>query len=177
MPDGLVAVGLPLSCCLYSEDGDTGMTIVRVTIPVIPRHTPGTISVTRESGSAVAKEIAVMRGATETTDGVSGLVPAPGAADYERFLAGDGTWRDVDVSHLAYTLPPATEQTLGGVKIGAGLSVENDGTLSADVQEVDVMTGATSSEDGVSGLVPAPESADRTRYLRGNGTWGAPPNS
>lgn len=31
-----------------------------------------------------------------------------------------------------YTLPPATEQTLGGIKVGNGLSVESDGTLSAD---------------------------------------------
>jgi len=31
-----------------------------------------------------------------------------------------------------YTLPPATASTLGGVKVGAGLSVTNDGTISAD---------------------------------------------
>lgn len=29
-----------------------------------------------------------------------------------------------------YTLPPATESTLGGIKVGSGLSVESDGTLS-----------------------------------------------
>ena len=32
----------------------------------------------------------------------------------------------------SYTLPPATSETLGGVKVGAGLSVSEDGTLSAD---------------------------------------------
>lgn len=31
-----------------------------------------------------------------------------------------------------YILPPATEQTLGGIKVGDGLSITNDGTLSAD---------------------------------------------
>ena len=31
-----------------------------------------------------------------------------------------------------YTLPPATAEVLGGIKVGAGLSVEEDGTLSAD---------------------------------------------
>lgn len=31
----------------------------------------------------------------------------------------------------SYTLPPATTSTLGGVKVGSGLSVESDGTLSA----------------------------------------------
>lgn len=31
-----------------------------------------------------------------------------------------------------YTLPPATASVLGGIKVGSGLSVTNDGTLSAD---------------------------------------------
>ena len=31
----------------------------------------------------------------------------------------------------SYTLPPATASTLGGVKVGSGLSVTSDGTLSA----------------------------------------------
>lgn len=31
----------------------------------------------------------------------------------------------------SYTLPPATANTLGGVKVGTGLSVTGDGTLSA----------------------------------------------
>ena len=31
-----------------------------------------------------------------------------------------------------YDLPPATENTLGGVKVGEGLSVEEDGTLSCN---------------------------------------------
>ena len=32
----------------------------------------------------------------------------------------------------SYTLPPATASTLGGIKVGSGLSVTADGTLSAD---------------------------------------------
>ena len=32
----------------------------------------------------------------------------------------------------AYTLPPATASTLGGVKVGTGLSVTEEGTLSAE---------------------------------------------
>ena len=43
-----------------------------------------------------------------------------------------------------YTLPPATASKLGGVKVGAGLSVTNDGTLSAD------------------GITPAANQADST---------------
>ena len=36
---------------------------------------------------------------------------------------------------------------------------------------MDVFVGATTAEAGASGLVPAPNVADRTRYLRGDGTW------
>ncbi len=32
----------------------------------------------------------------------------------------------------SYVLPPATENTLGGIKVGSGLSVESDGTLSVE---------------------------------------------
>ena len=37
-----------------------------------------------------------------------------------------------------------------------------------------VMRGATLSADGESGRVPAPTSADRTKYLKGDGTWDTP---
>lgn len=36
-----------------------------------------------------------MTGATASTDGESGLVPAPDAGDEDKFLKGDGTWADV----------------------------------------------------------------------------------
>ena len=43
-------------------------------------------------------------------------------ASVEGFPGGGGS----------YTLPAATASTLGGVKVGDGLTVEADGTLSAD---------------------------------------------
>lgn len=36
--------------------------------------------------------------------------------------------------YTPYTLPAATEETLGGVKVGSGLSITSDGVLSADDQ-------------------------------------------
>lgn len=62
----------------------------------------------------------------------------------------DGTeWSAVGSS---YTLPPATANTLGGIKIGNGLSVEADGTASADVTPSDLddkldLSGGTMSGD------------------------------
>jgi len=35
----------------------------------------------------------VMVGATSSSNGVSGMVPAPTTADINKFLAGDGTWK------------------------------------------------------------------------------------
>lgn len=36
---------------------------------------------------------------------------------------------------------------------------------------VDVMTGATTSASGTRGLVPAPATGDNEKFLRGDGTW------
>lgn len=54
-------------------------------------------------------------------------------------------------------LKPATAQALGGVKVGAGLAVQADGTLSADVKEI--------SWDGISGKPEQfkPESHQHTK--------------
>ena len=40
-----------------------------------------------------------------------------------------------------------------------------------------VMSGATTSSAGKSGLVPAPAAGSATRYLRSDGTWQVPPNT
>ena len=42
----------------------------------------------------IANLISVMTGATDSTDGISGLVPAPVAGQQNLFLKGDGTWGD-----------------------------------------------------------------------------------
>ena len=39
---------------------------------------------------------------------------------------------------------------------------------------VDTMTGASSTTAGTRGLVPAPQANDNEKYLRGDGTWGSP---
>lgn len=46
-------------------------------------------------------------------------------AEVENFPGGGG-------GGGSYTLPPATASTLGGVKVGSGLSVTAEGVLSAD---------------------------------------------
>ena len=41
-----------------------------------------------------------MEGATASAAGAEGNVPAPAAGDQEKFLRGDGTWAEVNVSAL-----------------------------------------------------------------------------
>ena len=45
-------------------------------------------------------------------------------------LSGDGT--------LSYTLPVATSETLGGIKVGTGLLITEDGTLSTNISANDI---------------------------------------
>ena len=50
----------------------------------------------------------------------------------------------------------------------------NTTTLTPDANgyvSIPLMTGATSSADGTAGLIPAPTSADREKFFRGDGTW------
>lgn len=74
-------------------------------------------------------------------------------------------------SAAAYTLPPATTSTLGGVIVGNNLTVDANGTLDATDTTYSAFTGATSSVAGAAGLVPAPAAGDDTKYLSGDGTW------
>lgn len=54
-----------------------------------------------------------------------------------------------------------------GVKLNTtALTPDANGYVS-----IPLMTGATSSADGTAGLIPAPASADREKFFRGDGTW------
>jgi hypothetical protein len=64
--------------------------------------------------------------------GVMGLVPAPaaGTAAAGKFLKADGTWAVPSGGSGGFTLPAATANVLGGVKIGANVTAAPDGTIS-----------------------------------------------
>lgn len=93
-----------------------------------------------------------MVGATSSTTGKNGLVPAPSKGDATRYLRSDGTWvvppdttyplattsdkglmskedKDkldkIEASANNYSLPTATGTELGGVKIGDNVSISN----------------------------------------------------
>lgn len=72
-----------------------------------------------------------------------------------------------------YSLPTASSTVLGGVKVGANLSISS-GVLSAKDTTYGVMKGATASANGASGLVPAPTKGNEGKFLKGDGSWGTP---
>lgn len=62
-------------------------------------------------------------------------------AKQNKLTAGENVTIDggvISAKDTVYTLPPATKTALGGIKVGANLSVSADGTLSADVQSIDI---------------------------------------
>ena len=62
-------------------------------------------------------------------------------AKQDKLTAGENvtiTGNTISAKDTVYTLPPATKTALGGIKVGANLSVSADGTLSADAQSTDI---------------------------------------
>lgn len=62
-------------------------------------------------------------------------------AKQDKLTAGDNVTiagNVISAKDTVYSLPAATKTALGGVKVGANLSVAADGTLSANVQSVDI---------------------------------------
>lgn len=62
---------------------------------------------------------------------------------------------------------PATSTTLGGIKVGSGLSVTEDGMLSADVQEYTLPAATTTTLGGVKLSEDFTADADGTLHLAG----------
>lgn len=62
-----------------------------------------------------------------------------------------GVWQQINVSA---PLKPATKTTLGGVKVGDGLTMGEDGTLSADLATAEKAGRVKASETAKAGAVP-----------------------
>lgn len=62
-------------------------------------------------------------------------------AKQDKLTAGENVTIDggvISAKDTVYSLPAATKTALGGIKVGANLHVDKDGTLSADVQSTDI---------------------------------------
>lgn len=67
-------------------------------------------------------------GATGFDDGAAGLVPPAKAGEQNYVLTGSGKWVP-NTGGETYELPIASATELGGIKIGEGLEISEDGTL------------------------------------------------
>lgn len=104
-----------------------------------------------------AENIPPFVGATDESDGKAGAVPAPVSGDQNKFLKGDGTWSEV--------VTPEQQQSDWA---------ETDDSLPTFIQnKPGDFVGATESDNGSYGFVPAPESGEQDKYLRGDGNWTA----
>jgi hypothetical protein len=93
-------------------------------------------------------------------------------------VAYTGNYSDLNGLPTPYSLPIASSQTLGGIKIGANLTIAGDGTLSANAQQLVPATtttlggviigpGLTVQADGTIAVVPYSLSAATTTSLGG----------
>lgn len=76
-------------------------------------------------------------------------------------------WDGVQWSAMgsAYTLPVATDEVLGGVKIGDGVTAAADGTLSADVKSVAGKTGEVTLDKNDVGLDNVDNTSDLNKPI------------
>lgn len=56
---------------------------------------------------------------------------------------------DIDTEERAYHLPIASDTTLGGIKVGDNLTIEEDGTLNAEATEYQLPTASASTLGGI----------------------------
>lgn len=129
-------IQIPVSAWQAMEDGGyrAAVTIEGVTADHYP-------IVTVHRASRAAAKGAGLDPAAETTDDgtlsfVAEAVPDDAIHASVALVAPGNTDTPPDTGGSSYTLLPATKSRLGGVKIGDGVDVTPDGTLSVDTESV-----------------------------------------
>ena len=82
--------------------------------------------------------------------GTSGTPTRLGVGSAGKFLKVGSSGNSIEWGDgSSYTLPPATSNTLGGIKVGSNLSVTQDGTLSADAGQYELPVASTNTLGGI----------------------------
>jgi hypothetical protein len=145
-----------------------------------------------------------MGGASSSSAGSSGLVPAPAKGDQAKFLRADGTWVvPTNTTYNAASTSAAglmsaddkakldtitkdadavsfTQSLTSGTAVG---TITINGTTTTLYCQTNTNTtystmgAASSSAAGTSGLVPAPAKGDQAKFLRADATWATPTNT
>lgn len=107
--------------------------------------------------------------------GVYGKMSVLNFNDHVRQRNGDlKTLETMGGSSTPYTLPPATSDTLGGVKIGSGVDVADDGTISVSGGGNSGFGNRVIGESSTNGIISSGDSYTATQdgflYLSANST-------
>lgn len=131
-------------------------------------------TLTPSSGTTSTSTVPAMGAASDSAAGTAGLVPAPEKGNQGKFLRGDGTWQTP--TDTTYSSMSASEATTGTATTGRLITAK---VLHDKIGAMlpSVMTGATSSANGTSGLVPAPTKGNEGKFLKADGTWSTPSNT
>ena len=93
--------------------------------------------------------------------------------DYQLLFLDERTYRSFDTTNINDTTFYYAARVLQ-TELTAGTNIQiNGNTISATDTTYTHFTGATSSADGVQGLVPGPLAGDQDKFLKGDGTWAA----
>ena len=123
----------------WQQDGDYGYPYY-VDIPVSGLTENDVVAVEITPAGQNVAETACFLSSSESLPGVLRLrakhIPTAALAAYYYIIREDllMAFGPLAVGTTPYTLPPATATTLGGVKVGTGLNIAPDGTLSAAEQ-------------------------------------------
>ena len=98
-------------------------------------------------GGVGGSQIDEMTGATNNTDGKSGVVPQPVAGDEDKFLKGDGTWTIIDLQakadNIFYDEKNSKLQLKSGNTVLSTVTIQGSGTAFApkDCSDITIQAG------------------------------------
>lgn len=147
--------------------GDTYIKTIKQTNGLIEATTGGLVS-TSQSGLTPKIENAATAIATQADEWV--LTSNKGATP---------TWKRLPINSFKNDNTNTTYSLSGGLS-GNNYIVtltDSNSTPNTTNATVPVMVGATSSADGLAGLVPQPTSANRNKFLKADGSWATPSNT
>lgn len=113
------------------EGGETSFPIK----PIVSVSNP--LNLTYVAFGLYGLSINEMTGATSSTNGTKGIVPAPSAGDENKFLAGDGTWKDAGGGGSVTNPIVFTESSTEGTRTTTGtltLGLQTTGNIDPDLK-------------------------------------------
>lgn len=128
----------------------------------------------------MAKEFLHKEGLTKLVENIKTWSKGVFLAKDATITKSSGTNKGVSVSIQGSVSEPSVSVSV----TTSGVSENNSGIVSGsevkgyvdkNAATKDTFKAATSSSNAVNGLVPAPSSANATKFLRGDGTWSVPP--